>query len=95
MWHNTKYSIHAYYPLCYYRIMDQVSELIYLKSVKRKAKFLYNFCHSFYESKVSRSTTDKRKVIYEALSALDGMYSMYETLKIGMRLIDLFDNLKW
>lgn len=65
--------------------MDQVSELIYLKSVKRKGKFLYNFCHTLYEGKLARSTSDKRETFYEALTALDSMYSMYETLKTGMR----------
>lgn len=65
--------------------MDQASQLIYLKSVKRKTRFLYNFCHNFYEGELARSTNEKKRILYEAISALDNMHQMYETLKIRMK----------
>ena len=65
--------------------MDQISELDYLKSVKRKARFLYNFYYTYIEDKLARCTSEKRKIFHEASAALEIMHGMYETLKTGMR----------
>ncbi len=65
--------------------MNQVDSLEKLKSIKRKAKASYNCLRAIYNDKLSASSNYEKKVFYEAISALDAMYRMYEMLKTGMR----------
>lgn len=75
--------------------MEELTRLKTLKSIKRKAHFLYNFCHAVYENKIRTSLPEDRMVFYEAISALDAMSRMYETLKTGMRKESLFEQIKF
>lgn len=64
--------------------MEEVTRLKTLKTIKRKANFLYTFCRTVYENKIRTSLPENRKVFYEAISALDAMHRMYEILKTSM-----------
>ncbi|HUD44910.1 MAG TPA: hypothetical protein VMR41_05175, partial [Patescibacteria group bacterium] len=79
--------------------MNYNDNLETLKSIKRHAKASYSCLRSIYLDKLTTSSHDGKKVLYEAISALDAMHQMYETLKNGMRQKSIADQIgfveKW
>ncbi len=75
--------------------MNEVELLETLKAIKREAKFLYSNCRTLYEQRIRTSLPGDRKIFQEAISALDGMYEMYERLKAGMREESLAEQIKF
>jgi len=65
--------------------MYEAEQLEKLKTIKRKAKALYNCLHKIYSFKMTSSSVEERMVFSEAISALERMYRMYEMLKTDMR----------
>lgn len=75
--------------------MDQVTALEQLKSIKRRARLLYECSRVLYSDRLSNTSTDNRRVFYDAITALDTMYRMYEALKTGMRKQSINDQIKF
>lgn len=66
-------------------MMNLVTELDELKSLKRKTKFSYNFLRNVYIEKLSKSSPENKIIYFEAISALDDMLDLYISLKTKMR----------
>lgn len=64
---------------------DQAKALEDLKTIKRRARITYHSCRSLYETKLRTATLEDRRILYDAISALDAMHGMYSQLKTRMR----------
>ncbi len=75
--------------------MNQTKELEELKSIKRKARFHYNFIRSVYVDNYKNETFPLRKIYYEAINSLDSMENLYQSLKTGMRKRSLSEQIQF
>ncbi len=70
-----------------------------LKTIKRRCKATHSCLNVVYHNMLHNSSTEKQEILREAITALEQMFSLYESLKLRMRREDIREQIdfvqKW